>query len=82
MRRALLVSVFLFVLALVFVGGHLYLAQRLVLDLALPDGWQRAGLGVLAVLAGGLVLHPFAERGFPPQTEMPFGLLPLRDRRK
>jgi uncharacterized protein len=64
MRRAALVVVFVLVLAAVVVGGHVYLAQRLVLD----PGFSRLGLAAIALLAGALVLHPVAERTFPPRA--------------
>ena len=65
MRRLALVATFIAVLLAVLVGGHLYLAERLVWAPALPPPWR--GL-VLAILCGGalsLVLQPIGERILP-----------------
>ena len=65
MRRLALVATFIAALLAVLVGGHLYLAERLVWAPALPAPWR--GL-VLAILCGGalsLVLQPIGERILP-----------------
>ena len=61
-RRILAVSVFLAILLSVLVGGHVYLARRLVLDLGLPAPLEWAGLAVIATLAALLLLQPLGER--------------------
>ena len=65
MRRAVVVLCFVTVLLTVLVGGHLYLARRLILDPGVPSPARGVLLGVLAVLAASLVLQPFAERLLP-----------------
>jgi len=65
MKRIVLGLAFLSVAASVFVGGHLYLAQRLVLDVGFPkpvEGWLLSGVWVLAA---SLVAEPIAERTLP-----------------
>lgn len=65
MRRAALVAMFLASLLAILVGGHLYLAERLVWGPDLPAPWRTA---VLAILGGGalsLVLQPIGERTLP-----------------
>ncbi len=66
MPRLLLVVPALLLFASVLVGGHWYLAQRLVVDAALPPGAHALLLG--AVVAGGvsLVLQPVGERLLSP----------------
>lgn len=62
MRRTLLVAIFLTVVSTVLVGGHLYLARRLVLQPELPLWLGRA---FLAAIIGGaclLVAQPLSER--------------------
>jgi predicted MPP superfamily phosphohydrolase len=65
MRRLLLVSIFLAVILSVLVGGHLYLARRLVLDPALPASLRDAALLAVALFGATLVLAPIAERLLP-----------------
>lgn len=65
MRRVLLGLSFLTLFLAVFVAGHAYVAQRLVLDPALPEPWRGLALGVLALLAASLVLEPIAQRTVP-----------------
>ncbi|MBX3023998.1 metallophosphoesterase [bacterium] len=65
MRRLVLVAVFVGVLLAVLVGGHLYLAQRLVWRPALPAPWRDLALGLLAAGALSLLLQPIAERTLP-----------------
>jgi predicted MPP superfamily phosphohydrolase len=64
-RRVLLGLTFLTVFASVLVGGHLYLAQRLVIDPGLGEPWRRLGLLLISVLAASLVLEPIAQRTLP-----------------
>ncbi len=47
------------------VWAHVYLAQRLVLDPALPEPWRTLALGAVALLGLTLVLQPIAERTLP-----------------
>jgi uncharacterized protein len=58
--------VFLLVALSVVGGMHLYLASRLVLDLALPSAAQTGGLLGLAFLAAMLVIGAFAQRTASP----------------
>jgi hypothetical protein len=65
MRRLALVATFIAVLLTVLIGGHVYLAERLVWAPGLAAPWR--GL-VLAVLCGGaltLLLQPIGERVLP-----------------
>jgi len=64
-KRTVLGAVFLAVAAGVFVGGHLYLAQRLVFDPAWPAPLERGLVAALWVLAASLVVGPVAERTLP-----------------
>ncbi len=63
--RLLLVAPFLLVFAGVIIGGHFYIAQRLIFDPELPAAWTRLGAWIIAVLCAALVLLPIAERRFP-----------------
>jgi predicted MPP superfamily phosphohydrolase len=47
------------------VWAHVYLAQRLVLEPALPEPWRSLALGAVALLGLSLVLQPIAERTLP-----------------
>jgi predicted MPP superfamily phosphohydrolase len=49
----------------VVVGGHFYLAQRLILELDLSPQLQRALVVTLCALAATLFLQPFGERLLP-----------------
>lgn len=62
MRRIAVVAVFVSVLLAVLVGGHLYLAQRLVWGPALPAPWRGLALAVIVAGALSLLLQPIAER--------------------
>ena len=53
--------------ALLFVGLHGYLAQRLILEPGIPDPWRRFLLGGLVALAASIALMPLAERTRPPR---------------
>lgn len=57
--------VFLAVVSTVVYGAHTYLYRRLVRDVALGEGFRKAGLGLLAMLAVSIVLWPFTTRVFP-----------------
>lgn len=65
MRRIGLIGAFIIVLLTVLVGGHLYLAEQLVLGPALPAPWRGAALALIAVGGALLVLQPIAERALP-----------------
>ncbi len=65
MKRIVIGLLFLTVAATVFVGGHLYVAQRLVLDLGLPAALESLGVALVWVLAGSLVAQPLGERLLP-----------------
>jgi len=56
---------FLSIAAAVFVGGHLYLAQRLVIDPGLPGPVERALRLAIVVLAASIPAEPLAERWLP-----------------
>jgi len=64
-RRVLYGLIFLSILSGVVVGGHLYLAQRLVFDLDLPEPWRSLALFSIAALAASLILEPIAQRTLP-----------------
>jgi predicted MPP superfamily phosphohydrolase len=66
MRRTLLVITFVLVVLSVIIGGHVYLAVRLVADPGLPSP-LRAGLFILiAGLGATLLLQPIGERMLRP----------------
>jgi len=65
MRRTALIAVFISVLLLVLIGGHVYLARRLVLAPDLPAPWREMALALIAAGAALLVLQPIAERTMP-----------------
>ena len=67
MRRVLLIALILTLAALLFVGVHGYLAQRLILDPGVPDPWRGILLGALVALAASIALAPLAERLLPPR---------------
>lgn len=66
-RKAWLAVVLLPVAVMFFsvlVGGHWYIAQRLVVDPKLPAGLATALHVMIAALGFSLILHPIAERRF------------------
>jgi predicted MPP superfamily phosphohydrolase len=65
MRRLALVALFICGILTVFVGGHLYLAARLVWSPALPPPWRELALAALALGALLLILQPVTERVLP-----------------
>ena len=68
MRRRLIIAVFLTVVLTVLVGGHYYIAQRLVIDSALPTFWRNSLLAVVALFAVTLFLQPIGERRWSRRT--------------
>jgi len=62
LRRRLLLALVLVLASAFLVGVHAYLAQRLVLDPALPEPWRSACLAAIAALGATLVLQPIGER--------------------
>ncbi len=66
MPRLLIAIPFFLLFAGVFVGGHWYLAQRLVVDVGLSPGLERAALWTLAGCASLLILQPVGERTLRP----------------
>lgn len=62
LKRVLLGLMFLTIASAVLLGGHFYLAKRLVLDPNLPAGWRALGLGAIGFGFACLLLQPFAER--------------------
>lgn len=66
MRRILLILTFILVLLSVIVGGHVYLAVRLVVDPNLPLALRNALLLAIAVLGATLFLQPVGERMLRP----------------
>lgn len=67
MRRLALVAIFVTVLLAVLIGGHLYLAERLVWAPALPAPWRGVALAVLLGGALSLLLQPIGERTLSPR---------------
>ena len=65
MPRWLLLIPFLGIFGGVVLGGHFYIAQRLLYDTELPAFWEGLGLGFLVLLCAALILQPIAERRFP-----------------
>jgi len=65
LRRWLLLATFLLLASAFLVGAHVYLAQRLVLDPALPEPWRSVCLAAIAALGATLVLQPIGERRLP-----------------
>ena len=65
MRRAALVSVFIALLLIILLGGHLYLAEQLVIAPAFAEPWHGAALALIALGGSLLVLQPIAERTVP-----------------
>jgi predicted MPP superfamily phosphohydrolase len=64
-RRSVIIAGFIALLLIVLFGGHLYLAEELVIAPSLAAPWRGAAL-VLITLGGSLlVLHPLAERMLP-----------------
>lgn len=62
MFRVLLVIPILAALASVVVAAHLYLIQRLVLDVALPLALEKAAVALIILLGASVFFVPFAER--------------------
>ena len=65
MSRRLAIALLLPVALSVFVGGHLYLARRLVLE-PLDGTAQALGVAAIALLAALIVAQPWAERRLGP----------------
>ncbi|MFI5315240.1 MAG: metallophosphoesterase [Myxococcota bacterium] len=61
-KRVLAGLLFLSIAAAVVVGGHLYIAQRLVLDPDLHGAARALGLGAVCLGFASLIAQPFAER--------------------
>ncbi len=57
------------VFLLVFIGGHAYLANRLVVAPDLPGAWTSGLVAAIWLLAATLVLQPLAERLLPLRVE-------------
>src|SRR5512145_748949 len=60
--RVALIAVFIAVLLMVVIGGHLYLAEQLVLAPQLPAPWHAVALVTIALGGALLVAQPIAER--------------------
>jgi len=65
MKRIAIGLILLSVAATVFVGGHLYLVERLVLDPSLPPALERALLILVGLLAASIFAEPLAQRFAP-----------------
>jgi predicted MPP superfamily phosphohydrolase len=63
--RLLVLVPVLGIFSAVMVGGHWYLASRLIVAPALPEAVTQALLAIVVVLASTLILQPFSERFFP-----------------
>ena len=68
-RKLWLIVPMLAVFGLVFVGGHAYLADRLVAAPALPAAWTTALTASIWFCAATLILQPIAERLLPASIE-------------
>ena len=66
MPRLLLAIPLILLFAGVLVGGHWYLAQRLVLDAGLSPGLERILVGAIIACAATLILQPIGERTLRP----------------
>ncbi len=64
-RRLALIGAFFTVLLLVLVGGHVYLAEQLIVTPALPAPWRGAALAAIALAGALLILQPIGERTLP-----------------
>ncbi len=62
MRRPLLWLLIVGLASSVLFGAHYYVAQRLVIEPALPEPWRALALALLVVLGASLVAQPFSER--------------------
>jgi len=67
MRKIAIFSAFAVLVLSVWVGGHIYMVQRLVRDPGLPGGFAWLATAVIAVLGTLVVLAPLAERYLPPR---------------
>lgn len=71
MRRVLLVLTFVLVVLTVIVGGHIYLALRLVADAGVAPPLRDGLFVLIAVLGATLFLQPIGERMLrPPLTRL------------
>src|SRR5439155_1466206 len=61
-RRIAVIGTFIAALLTVHVGGHLYLAEQLVLASGLPAPWRGAALLVIGLGGASLVLQPLGAR--------------------
>ncbi len=66
MRRIPVVAVFATVAASAVVGGHYYIATRMVLDPQIGAPWRAPLLSLVAALGATLILAPIAERTLRP----------------
>jgi predicted MPP superfamily phosphohydrolase len=64
--RLLAGTVFVLIALAILLGGHFYIAQRLVLDPELPSPWRGIALGALGLGLFSLVAQPIAERMIRP----------------
>jgi hypothetical protein len=67
MRKALVVTVFLIVVLSVWIGGHVYMVRRLVLDPGLDGTAADVAIGAFVVLAASILVQPLAERYLRPR---------------
>lgn len=64
--RLLAGTVFVLLALAILLGGHFYIAQRLVLDPELPSPWRGIALGAIGLGLFSLVAQPIAERVIRP----------------
>ena len=86
-RRVVFGLLFLTIFAGVLVGGHSYLARRLVIEPGWAEPWRTLALGGIVALALSLIAEPIAQRtlsrrihrliAWPASLWMGFGFLLL-----
>jgi predicted MPP superfamily phosphohydrolase len=66
LTRLLAGTAFVVIALAILLGGHFYIAQRLVLDPELPSPWRGIALGAIGLGLISLLVQPIAERMIRP----------------